>query len=65
MAATVLQSVLMRLRRDGRLTGTTSSRLLVEPLAGGEAVDVRVVQRPPFASLLAGEEKEWASVAIE
>lgn len=39
MAATVLQSVVMRLRREGRLTGA-------EP--GG----TRVVQRPPLASLL-------------
>jgi glucosyl-3-phosphoglycerate synthase len=55
MAATVLQSVLMRLRRDGRLTGTTSTRLLTDPLTGDEGVDVRVVQRPPFASLPATE----------
>jgi glucosyl-3-phosphoglycerate synthase len=65
MAATVLQSVLMRLRRDGRLTGTTSSRLLAEPLAGGEGTDVRIVQRPPFASLGADEKQPWARAAVD
>jgi glucosyl-3-phosphoglycerate synthase len=55
MAATVLQSVLTRLRREGRLTGTTSTRLLTDPRTGDEGTDVRVVQRPPFASLLGGE----------
>jgi glucosyl-3-phosphoglycerate synthase len=65
MAATVLQSVLMRLRRDGRLTGMTSSRLLADPLAGGEGLDVRIVQRPSFASLFAGERQRPAGVAIE
>jgi glucosyl-3-phosphoglycerate synthase len=64
MAATVLQSVLMRLRRDGRLTGTTSVRLLTDPRSGDEGTDVRVVQRPPFASLLAGEADMRAS-AVE
>jgi glucosyl-3-phosphoglycerate synthase len=63
MAATVLQSVLMRLRRDGRLTGTTSARLLTDPRSGDEGIDVRVVQRPPFASLLAGEAEPRASAA--
>ncbi len=65
MAATVLQSVLIRLRRDGRLTGTSSSRLLTDPLAGGEGIDVRVVQRPPFASLRADEEGPWTSAAAD
>ncbi len=64
MAATVLQSVLMRLRRDGRLTGTTSARLLIDPLAGDEGADVRVVQRPPFASLVVSEAETRAS-AVE
>jgi glucosyl-3-phosphoglycerate synthase len=63
MAATVLQSVLMRLRRDGRLTGTTSARLLTDPQGGDEGIDVRVIQRPPFASLLAGEAEPRASAA--
>jgi glucosyl-3-phosphoglycerate synthase len=65
MAATVLQSILLRLRRDGRLTGTTSSRLLADPLGGGEGIDVRVVQRPPFASVLAGEREPRASAAVD
>ena len=65
MAATVLQSVLIRLRRDGRLTGTSSSRLLTDPLADGEGIDVRVVQRPPFASLRADEEGPWTSAAAD
>jgi glucosyl-3-phosphoglycerate synthase len=63
MAATVLQSVLMRLRRDGRLTGTTSARLLADPRTGDEGTDVRIVQRPPFASLVAGEADTRASAA--
>jgi glucosyl-3-phosphoglycerate synthase len=54
MAATVLQSVLLRLRRDGRLAGTTSARLVADPGSGSEGTDVRIVQRPPFASLVAG-----------
>ena len=65
MAATVLQSVLLRLRRDGRLTGTTSSRLLAEPLAGSEGMDVRIVQRPPFVSVLAREQEPRARAAVE
>jgi glucosyl-3-phosphoglycerate synthase len=52
MAATVLQSVIARLRREGRLTGTTSSRLLPSPAGEGEPGDVRVVQRPPLAWLV-------------
>ena len=49
MSATVLQAVIARLRREGRLTGTTSTRLL--SLADGEEGDVRVVRRPPLGSL--------------
>ncbi len=63
MAATVLQSVLMRLRRDGRLTGTTSARLLTDPRAGYDGTDVRIVQRPPFASLPANEAELRVSAA--
>jgi glucosyl-3-phosphoglycerate synthase len=63
MAATVLQSVLVRLRRDGRLTGTTSARLLTDPRSSYEGTDVRIVQRPPFASLLADETEPRASAA--
>ena len=48
MASTVLQSVIARLRREGRLTGTTSTRLLASPVEA-EPGDVRVVQRPPMA----------------
>jgi glucosyl-3-phosphoglycerate synthase len=62
MAATVLQSVLVRLRRDGRLSGTTSARLLTDPLTSDEGIDVRVVQRPPFASLHAGGEARASAV---
>jgi glucosyl-3-phosphoglycerate synthase len=61
MAATVLQSVLMRLRGDGRLHGTTSARLLADPLTGEEGIDVRIVQRPPFASLHAERAERRAS----
>jgi glucosyl-3-phosphoglycerate synthase len=63
MAATVLQSVLMRLRRDGRLTGTTSARLLTDPQSSHEGADVRVVQRPPFASLRPAEAEPRMSAA--
>jgi glucosyl-3-phosphoglycerate synthase len=63
MAATVLQSMLVRLRRDGRLTGTTSARLLTDPRSDSEGTEVRIVQRPPFASLLAGDAEPHASAA--
>ena len=63
MAATVLQSVLIRLRRDGRLTGTTSARLLTDPRSSYEGTDVRIVQRLPFASLLPNEAEPRASAA--
>jgi glucosyl-3-phosphoglycerate synthase len=63
MAATVLQSMLLRLRRDGRLTGTTSARLLTDPRSDSEGTEVRIVQRPPFASLLAGDAEPRASAA--
>ena len=61
MAATVLQSVLLRLRGDGRLHGTTSARLLTDPLTDEEGIDVRIVQRPPFASLRAETAEPRAS----
>jgi hypothetical protein len=63
MAANVLQSVLMRVRRDGRLTGTTSARLLTDPGSGGDGIDVRIAQRPPFATLPASEAESRASAA--
>jgi glucosyl-3-phosphoglycerate synthase len=63
MAATVLQSVLLRLRRDGRLTGTTSARLLTDPRSSDEGADVRIVQRPPLASLLASDAQPRVSAA--
>jgi glucosyl-3-phosphoglycerate synthase len=63
MAATVLQSLLLRLRRDGRLTGTTSGRLLADPRSDSEGTDVRIVQRPPFAPVLANEAEPRASAA--
>ena len=50
MAATVLQSVVARLRDEGRLTGLTSSRLLSPEEPGAEPRSVRVVQRPPMAA---------------
>jgi len=52
MAATVLQSVTARLRREGRLTGLTSSRLLA-PEEPDDARSIRVVQRPPMAARMA------------
>jgi glucosyl-3-phosphoglycerate synthase len=54
MASAVLQSVITRLRHEGRLTGTTSARLLASPQVDAEGSDVRVVQRPPFASVVMG-----------
>ena len=53
MASTVLQAVMSRVRRDGRLTGTISTRLL-SPAGAEEPSDVRVIQRPPLAEHLAG-----------
>ena len=50
MAATVLQSVVARLRDEGRLTGLTSSRLLSPEEPGAEPRSVRVVQRPAMAA---------------
>jgi glucosyl-3-phosphoglycerate synthase len=63
MAATVLQSMLLRLRRDGRLTGTTSARLLTDPRSSYEGTDVRIVQRPPFDLVWASEAESRASAA--
>jgi glucosyl-3-phosphoglycerate synthase len=52
MAATVLQSVTSRLRREGRLSGLTSTRL-VAPLDFDGEQSIEVVQRPPMAERLA------------
>jgi glucosyl-3-phosphoglycerate synthase len=60
MAAVVLQSLMARLRGEGRLTGTTSARLLTSPGGDSDGIDVRVPQRPPFASLVRGEREQRA-----
>jgi glucosyl-3-phosphoglycerate synthase len=65
MAAVVLQSVIKRLRREGRLTGTASARLLASVSEDSDGIDVRVVQRPPFASLVTGGRERWASAGAD
>jgi glucosyl-3-phosphoglycerate synthase len=65
MAAIVLQSVIVRLRREGRLTGTASARLLASGSEDSDGIDVRVVQRPPFASLVTGRPERWASAGAD
>ena len=66
MASAVLQSVITRLRHEGRLTGTTSARLLASPHLDAEGSDVRVVQRPPFASVATGGAIDaWAGAAAD
>jgi glucosyl-3-phosphoglycerate synthase len=66
MAATVLQSMITRLRHEGRVTGTTSSRLLATPDVDTDGSDVRIVQRPPFASLATAPAiGTWAGVGAE
>ena len=58
MAATVLQAVIARLRRQGRLIGDTST-LLLDPSNGAPSRrDAAVVQRPPHLTAAIGRRLE-------
>ena len=50
MAAAVLQSVAVRLKREGRLHGPLSTTFLAPGSGGLRAVDAAAIERPPLAS---------------